>query len=115
MIIHLLYRIGRFVRIELTYHSEWLQISEVTFDSQPLSGNLTHIQVLDLFDRLNSLQYNQANDDASTGGGTRYIMPEDIHKGGKSYFSVPQDSPNYTLKYLLVIFLCTLGKFNSAI
>ncbi|KAI2802850.1 DNA damage responsive protein [Blomia tropicalis] len=114
VIIHLQYRIGRFIRIELTYHSSWLQLSEVSFDVRPLQDNLSLSQIEDLFERLNSFQYNQANDDAATGG-TRYIMPEEnsLHnqsgKGGKSFFPV-QDASNPTVKYsLIIVCLCTFG------
>lgn len=109
MIIHLQYRVGRFVRIELTYHSEWLQISEVSFDCSPLAGNWSHSQVEALFRRLNSPQYSLANDEL-TAGGTRYIMPEDKGTGKAAIIPSPQGASNQNMKYsLIIICLCTFG------
>ena len=103
MIIHLHYHIGRFVRIELTYHSAWLQISEIAFDTRPLSANLSGAQVEDLFERLN---FDQASDDASASGTRGYMMPEE-----KSNYSVQGNSINWPVKYSLIIgCLCALGK-----
>lgn len=106
--IALQHKIGRFVRVELTYHTYRLQISEITFISEPIElANNTELQWVSLFERVNSVTF---NDDASvsTGGGTRYIMPEDTN----SLFGGGMPSPS---KYSIVIILvCILGNHRRA-
>lgn len=122
VLIHLQYRIGRFVRIELTTFSSdyWLHLSEVAFDCRPLNANLTSGQVEVLFSRLGS--QNGFAADASSSG-TRYSMVHQSDGKKKSdslatlvpaphgHGSVSSWNTHWKLS-LIVICLCAFGMFT---
>ena len=89
VIIHLQYRIGRYVRISFKFRSKWLHISEITFDAQSLvnsSANLT--QLYELEEALSDSDINNNN----------------------SLMATNKDSDQFSMKYSLVIItLVTLG------
>ncbi len=130
VLIHLQYRIGRFVRIELTYSAEWwLQLSEVAFDCRPVAAellaNLTSAQLEALFSRLNSPAYNYAADassssSSSSSSGTRYTMDHHQNSEKNSLATLLVPAPhggsgaiNWNIPWklsLVIISLCALGK-----
>lgn len=126
IVIPLQYRIGQFVRIELIYTDEWLQLSEISFDFNPLPSNLTFDQKSQLFEWTHSEAYAASAAGGGTGSGTRYVMMaghdnaiqnhssdhhNNHHHMGKNKYPIGSDNQEgQALKYSLIIAcLCTLG------
>lgn len=119
------HRIGQYLRLELIYHSQWLQISEIMFNYGPLMPNTaanidmnnmnSREHLMKLFEWTQSNQYNNNRHV----DGTRYVMPEDnalynnhTSSTDNNQFSLGHNrTANQTVKYsLMIVCLCTLGK-----
>ncbi|CAG2120321.1 unnamed protein product, partial [Medioppia subpectinata] len=93
VIIHLQYRIGRYVKLSFTFGAQWLHISEITFDSQSLT-NTTAANISELFDLEDNLGL---------------ISNLSVNNNSLSPMAT-QDFDQMTMKYsLLIITLVTLG------
>lgn len=126
IVIPLQHRIGQFIKIELIYTGEWLQLSEISFDFNLLPSDLTFDQKSQLFEWTHSEAYAisaAAGNSQSTGSGTRYVMMagHDNHSSDHHHYNIgiknkyPIGNDNQegqALKYSLIIAcLCTLGKY----
>ncbi|XP_027199924.2 discoidin domain-containing receptor 2-like [Dermatophagoides pteronyssinus] len=124
IVIPLQHRIGQFIRIELIYTGEWLQLSEISFDFNTLPSNLTFDQKNQLFEWTHSEAYAisaAAAAGISTSSGTRYNMMSGhdnvmLHNHssnniGKNKYPIGNDNQeSQAIKYSLIIAcLCTLG------
>ncbi|OTF77287.1 hypothetical protein BLA29_008643, partial [Euroglyphus maynei] len=123
IVIPLQHRIGQFIKIELIYTGEWLQLSEISFDFNLLPSDLTFDQKSQLFEWTHSEAYAisaAAGNSQSTGSGTRYVMMagHDNHSSDHHHYNIgiknkyPIGNDNQegqALKYSLIIAcLCTL-------
>ena len=118
IVIPLQYRIGQYLRIELTYHSEWLQMSEIEFDCHPLPlsmNNLTIDQKSKLFEWTHSEAYYNGAGQWPANGGTRYIMSDDnaalstlIHDSNHGN----HHQPNRGIQIFTIYKHCRLPKIN---
>ncbi|XP_054158125.1 discoidin domain-containing receptor 2-like isoform X2 [Oppia nitens] len=92
VIIHLQYRIGRYVKMSLTFGAQWLHISEISFDSQSLFNTSANIsELFDFEDNLGLISNFSVNNNSLSPMAT-------------------QDFDQTTMKFsLLIITLVTLG------
>ncbi|CAG2170471.1 unnamed protein product, partial [Oppiella nova] len=92
VIIHLQYRIGRYVKMSFRFGAQWLHISEIAFDSQSLVNSTANItQLFDFDDNLGLISNLSVNNNSLSPMAT-------------------QDFDQTTMKYsLLIITLVTLS------
>uniref|UniRef100_T1J7A6 Protein kinase domain-containing protein n=1 Tax=Strigamia maritima TaxID=126957 RepID=T1J7A6_STRMM len=69
--IRLQHRVGRFVKVQLTFAAKWMMISEVSFDSVPAIGNFTEeTEPIPYVPTTRDDAFNGARDDLGTGVST---------------------------------------------